>query len=176
MGECTTKVWQCSNTERYLLHRTGNWERQGNHPKREKHETSDGSSDALYDGNKKALEGAAGNCSKKDHRIQQKDKVCMYRGSSSIHEKAFGIHSSWKPCDHIAVKKGFNSVNHFSLVHKKYSERQLQLSKNGRSSNISQRGNWTKMKAKRRSFDKHREKKKVHFVTLMDICHLLNAE
>ena len=33
-----------------------------------------------------------------------------------------------------------------------------------------------KSKAKRRLFSKHKETKKVRFDTLMDICHLKNAE
>ena len=48
--------------------------------------------------------------------------------------------------------------------------------RNGRSSTRFQPGSWTQLKAKRRLFWKHKEtKKKVHFATLMDICHLTKS-
>ena len=50
----------------------------------------------LQDGNEKALKWVARNCSGWDDRIQREDKACMYRASSWIHEKAFGIHSTMK--------------------------------------------------------------------------------
>ena len=40
-----------------------------------------------------------------------------------------------------------------------------------------QHGNWRKSQARKRLFSKHNEtKKKAHFASLMDICHLKNAE
>ena len=49
--------------------------------------------------------------------------------------------------------------------------------KNGKSSKRSKLGSWVKSRAKGRLFWKHREKKsKVHFASLMDLCHLKNAE
>ena len=47
----------------------------------------------------------------------------------------------------------------------------------GKSSRRSQHGNWTESRARRRFFlEAQRDNKKVHFATLMVICHLKNAE
>ena len=49
---------------------------------------------------------------RRNQRFQQKpkDKACMHRGGSWIHEKAFGIDSTKNHEDHIA-EKGFNSMS-----------------------------------------------------------------
>ena len=59
----------------------------------------------------------------------------------------------------------------------KYRMQRPQWIKNGKSSKRIQHGSWTKWRARRRLFWKHKEsKEQVHFATLMDICHLKNAE
>ena len=66
------------------------------------------------------------------------------------------------------------------LCHKrwKFRRQKQQWTRNGRSSTQSQRGNWTKLRAKQKEFilKAQRDRRKVHFATLMDICHLKNAE
>ena len=75
-------------------------------------------------------------------------------------------------------------MTHYKSVHKfvplpqaKKSQMQnLQWTRNGRSSRRVHFGNWTKSEARRRVFLQHKETKKVHFATVMDICHLKNVE
>ena len=52
--------------------------------------------------------------------------------------------------------------------------REQQWTRNGRSSRPSQRGKWTKLRAK--ILEAQRDKKKVHLATLMDVCHLKHVE
>ena len=59
----------------------------------------------------------------------------------------------------------------------KFRMQKLPWTRNGRSSRQPQHGIWKKSRARRRSFWKHKEtKREVHFATLMDMCHLKNAE
>ena len=49
---------------------------------------------------------------------------------------------------------------------------QLEWTRNGKSSRQSQHGDWRKVKSKKEVIlEPHRDKKKVHFATLMVICH-----
>ena len=86
--------------------------------------------------------------------------------------------------DHIAGK-GDNSLQHYNLVHKFVPMHQAM--KNSRSKSSSGQGmgkleeisawNLTKVKSKKEVIDEARTKgAKVHFASLMDICHLKNAE
>ena len=55
--------------------------------------------------------------------------------------------------------------------------RKQQWTRNGRSSKRIQAGSWTKLRVKKEvTLGAQRDKKKVHFATLMDLCHLKNAE
>ena len=55
--------------------------------------------------------------------------------------------------------------------------RKQQWIKNGSCSNRFQPGSWIKVRAKKEVIlEVQRDKKKVHFATLMDFCHLNNAE
>ena len=82
--------------------------------------------------------------------------------------------------DHISGKR-FTSMSYYNLVHKfipmpqvmKIPPAKAALDKEWKKLD----GIWTKSRAKRSLFWKHKgTKKKVHFATLMDICHLKNAE
>ena len=109
------------------------------------------------------------------------------------------MHASWRfmsqettfgsspPKDHEddIAGKGNNSMAHYQfgahffrcLKRCTFWMRKQQRTRNGRSSKRFQPGSWTKLRAKRRLFlEAHRDKKKVHLATLMDICHLKNAE
>ena len=89
--------------------------------------------------------------------------------------------------DYIAGK-GFTSMTHYNLVHKfipfatsdeNSGRKSCKWTRHGKSLRQSQHGNWRWRKSRARSilFSKHREtEKKVHFATLIDICHLKNAE
>ena len=54
--------------------------------------------------------------------------------------------------------------------------RKQQWTRNGRSSKRFQPGSWTKLRTQRRLFWRLKDKNKVHFASLMDICHLKHAE
>ena len=59
----------------------------------------------------------------------------------------------------------------------KFRMQELPWTRHGRSSRQFRQGIWRKSTARRRLFWKHKEiKKQVHFATLMDICHIKNAE
>ena len=181
----------------FFFHRSGRWRVQRNHHKRKKNwkfrwrhvclerwARESAWRSCRKDGNEKALEGVAGNCSEGDHRIQQKDKACMHRRSSWIHEKAFGIHStkkSWR--SHRGERVLFNKSQQFGA--KLYSEapsdensgcegssgQGMEEARNEKSLAIGQ-----DEEQKGRHSEAQREKKKVHFAALMGICHWENAE
>ena len=87
--------------------------------------------------------------------------------------------------DHIGGK-GFTSMSHYTFGAQVYSGatrdekfrmQKQQWVKNGKSSRHFKHEIWEKSRAKRRLFWKHKEtKKKGHFATLMDMCHIGNAE
>ena len=65
------------------------------------------------------------------------------------------------------------------LCHKRWTLRmqKQQWLRSGRSSKEPQHGNWRKSSAKRDVIlDAHRDKTKVHFASMMDMCHFQNAE
>ena len=85
--------------------------------------------------------------------------------------------------DHIAGK-GYNSMTHYNLV-QVYSNassdedsgcKKLQWTRNGRSSRQNQHGIWENRAQKDVILGAQRYEKKVHFPSLMHICHLKNAE
>ena len=57
----------------------------------------------------------------------------------------------------------------------KYQMQKLQWIRNGRRLRQFFPGSWERSKVRRIIFWKHRDEKKVHFASLMDICHLKNA-
>ena len=129
-----------------------------------------------------ASQQAAGS-RKGNHRIQQnpKHKACMHRRGSWICEKAFGIYCT-KGSGRSHRGERFNSVSHYNLVHKFHSytpsdenprcETQ-RWTKNGRSSKSCWRGKMIMVKSKKEVIlEAQKEKRKVHFASLMDICHL----
>ena len=80
---------------------------------------------------------------------------------------------------------GFNSIIHCSLVHTfvpmpqamKIPDAKAAVEKEQRSSKSCRRGNWPRWRTKKEVIlEAQKEKNKVHFATLMDICHLKNAE
>ena len=89
-----------------------------------------------------------------------------------------------KHADHIAGK-GFTSMTHYTLVHKfvplpqamKIPDAKEAVDKEWKKLETISAWQLDKVKSKKRLFWKNKEnKKKVHFATLMDICHLKNAE
>ena len=101
----------------------------------------------------------------------KKDKSCMHW----IHEKACGIYQEVMKIT--SLKKGSiqkaattKSINLFRCPMRwKLLTPKPQWAKNGKSSKSCQRGKWTRWR-------EHRGKKKIHYVSLMDTCHLKNAE
>ena len=82
--------------------------------------------------------------------------------------------------DHIAGR-GDNSLQHFNLVHKfipmPQAQRKQQWIKNGRDLKKIPAWEVTKVRSKKEVIDEARTKgSKVHFVSLMNICHLKNAK
>ena len=86
--------------------------------------------------------------------------------------------------DHIAAK-GFTSMTHYNLVHKfipmpqamKISDAKAALDKEWKKLETIPAWQLEKVKSKNEVFlEAQRDKQKVHFATLMDICHLKNAE
>ena len=86
--------------------------------------------------------------------------------------------------DHIAGK-GFTSMTHYNLVHKfipmpqamKIADAKVAVDKKWKKLETIPARDLEKVKIKREvNLEAQRDKKKVHFGTLMDICHLKNAE
>ena len=86
--------------------------------------------------------------------------------------------------DHIAGK-GENSLQHYNLVHKfipmpqaiKFQQQKQQWTRNGEKLEKISAWNLTKVRSKKEVIDEARTSgAKVHFASLMDICHLKNAE
>ena len=82
--------------------------------------------------------------------------------------------------DHIAGK-GYHSIAHYNLVHKsipmpqamKIPDAKAAVDKEWKNSRQFQHGTWEKLRAQKKVIlEVERDKKKVHFATLMDICHL----
>ena len=86
--------------------------------------------------------------------------------------------------NHIA-EKGFKSVGHYNLVRKfipiphatKIPDAKAAVDKEMEKLEKSPAWQWNKVMSKKEVIlEAQREKKKVHFATLMDICHIKNAE
>ena len=86
--------------------------------------------------------------------------------------------------DHIAGK-GDNSLQHYNLVHKfipmppsheKLLQQRQQWIRNGKNWRKISTWNLTKVRSKKEVIDERTKGAKVHFASLMDICHLKNAE
>ena len=86
--------------------------------------------------------------------------------------------------DHISGKRD-NSLQHYNLLHKfflclkpwRFPEQEQQWKKNGRNLKRFRRGTWQKSEVNQRwSMKQGRRAQKVHFASLMDICHLKNAD
>ena len=84
--------------------------------------------------------------------------------------------------DHIA-ENGSNLISHYNLVHQfvpmpegvKILEAKEAVH-NGKSSKSCLHGNLSKVKSKREAILEAQREDKIHFASLMDICHLKNAE
>ena len=105
--------------------------------------------------------------------------ACVVEAHESI-RKRLELILSRNHEDHIA-ESGFNSLTHkfilMPLSDENFRLRKQQWKRNGRSSKRFQPGSWTKLRAKKGIIlEARRDKKKVHFATLIDICHLKNAE
>ena len=86
--------------------------------------------------------------------------------------------------DHIAGKE-YNSMNHYNLVHKfipmshamKIPDAKAAVDKEWKKLETNPAWQLEKVKSKKEVIlEAHRDKRKVHFATLMGICHLKNAE
>ena len=86
--------------------------------------------------------------------------------------------------DHIAGK-GENSLQHYNLVHKfipmpqamKFPQQRQQWTRNGKNLEKISAWNLTKVRSKKEVIDEARTSgANFHFASLMDICHLKNAE
>ena len=86
--------------------------------------------------------------------------------------------------DHIAGK-GFISMSHYNLVHKfifmpqamKILDGKAVVDNEWKNLRQSQHRNWRESKSKKEVvLEAQRDKRKVHFASLMDNCHLKNAE
>ena len=78
--------------------------------------------------------------------------------------------------DHIAGK-GDNSLQHYKLVHKFIPAAKAAMDKEWEKSEKIPAWNLTKVRSKKQVIDEARTSgAKVHFASLMDICHLKNAE
>ena len=94
--------------------------------------------------------------------------TCLQVGAMSWTGRWIRLQGSTKPDFHPHLMIPLTSNNETIL---------LQWTKNGRRSKSCQRGIWPKVKSKKDVvLEAQREKRKVHFATLMDICHLKNAE
>ena len=118
-------------------------------PLKRKKETRFGSGYALQDGNKKALQGATGNCSEWRHSPHKKTRYARIVEAHESKSKRLESTFPRNHDDHIA-EKWFNSLCHCNLVHKfarmphaiKIRVRELEWIKNGRSSRKSLLGRW----------------------------------
>ena len=108
-----------------------------------------------------------------------KNKTCMHDGISWIHEKAFGIHSikkSWR--SHRAEKKiQFDKSLHLGAQVLVLPNAKAAVDKKWE--RLEKLPAWPVMTVKSKReviLEAQKEKRTVHFATLMDICHLKNAE
>ena len=109
----------------------------------------------------------------------------MYFGSQRIHKTAYGrIHLPNHHKDHIAGK-GDNSLQHYNVVHKiiprpqamKIPAAKAAVDKEWEKLEKIPAWNLRKVRSKKEVSDEARTKgAKVHFASLMDMCHLKNAE
>ena len=115
---------------------------------------------------------------KSSNKIPKTKHACIVEAHESTRQRL----ESSQPKDHEnhIAGKGYNSMTHHKLVHKfirvppamKIPSAKAAVDKEWKNSIQSQFGSWTKLRAKRSLFWMHTDKKKVHFATLMDICHL----
>ena len=113
-----------------------------------------------------------------------KNKTCMHRGGSWVHENRLESSLPKDHEDHVAGKR-YNSLTHCKLVHKLIPMPQAMKVPDAKEAGGKK---WKKLEAipawqlykinskKQVILETQRDKQKVHFATLMDIYHLKNAE
>ena len=115
-----------------------------------------------------------------------KTKLAWYSGSWWIHKNAYGkfdTASSWRPyCRkkeriHYSTKISFTSL-FLCLKLWKFLQRKQRWTRNGKNWRKFRRGTWQKSEKQERGdrWNKDVGDATVHFASLMDICHLKNAE
>ena len=109
----------------------------------------------------------------------------MYLGSQSIHKNAYGKNLYRNIMRTISQEKVNNSLQHYNLVHKlipmpqamKIPAAKAAVDKEWDKLEKISAWNLTKVRRKKDVIDEARTKAaKVHFSSLMDTCHLKNAE
>ena len=171
MGRRKTKARHCLKNERNFLNRS-RWRRaQRNSQECEKKTGKTcGSNHAVQ----KTIEHHESGCKAESGNREEFQ-------NTSIHETTSRISTTQNHEDHIAGK-GFTSMSHYNLVRKfipmpqarKYPMQRPQWIKNGKSSRQFQHGIWEKVKSKKEVILEAPRQK--NFLTLMDMCHLENAE
>ena len=143
-----------------------------------------GSGFALQDGANDTLKGATGNCGEWLHSPTQENKVYLYCGSLTNPQG-----STWnllfQEIMTVTSQRGFISLIHCNLVHKftpMLQAMEISGAKAAESKECEKLEKllaWQMDKVKSKKIvilDAPKDKKKVHFATLMDSCHLKNAE
>ena len=178
MGYRETKARPCQAIERNTLHRTKRWRIQAHNQSRsEKVGSSDASSNALQNTDKEQWENPP------QYWETQDKYACIVDADENTRTRLEGaVHKHHQ--DHITAKR-VNSITHYSLVHKFIL--MPQALKNSRCKGGSGK-EWEKLEKipawdltkvinKKEVIDEARnEGTKVHFASLMDLCHLKNSE
>ena len=114
-----------------------------------------------------------------------KNKTCVYSGSWWIYKTAYGGIHYQIIMKTILPGKGYNSLHYYNLVHKfipmpqaiKIPAAKAAADKEWENLEKISAWNLTKVRSKKDVIDEARTTgAKVHFASLMDICHLKNAE
>ena len=123
---------------------------------------------------------------KNGHEKEFKNNVWLYGGIPRVYEIESRIFAILKVHEDRIAGKGFTSMLHYNLVHKLIPMPQAMKIPDARAAvdkewkkleTIPSMAIWEKSRAKKKLFWKHKEINiRVHFASLMDICHLKNAE
>ena len=184
VGNWETKARQRSKTERHLFPRSGRWGVQGHHQKRNEKLEVPMEAAVLHQlitktRSKKVRETDSE--TKESNKIQKTKYACIVEAHETTrkrlestvprnNQKSWGSHIGKRVLFNDSLQFGAHIYSH-ATSNEKSGCKKLQY--NGRSSRTCQHGKWRQGKEQERC---QKEKKKVHFATSMDICHLKNAE
>ena len=179
MGHRETETRQCAKVERDLLCWSGWWRVQGHIKNAKKSWNFQWKPLCFVSWRRWNVHPS----SEKSTATQKTKHACIVEAHVSTKKRLEGILT--KDHEHHIAEKGFNSLSHFNFVHKfvptsqamKIPDAKAAVDQEWKKLETISAWRLEKVKSKKEVIlEAQRDKNKVHFATLMDICHLKKAE